>query len=262
METSQFGLIDTHCHLYSPEFNQDRQDMMERAFHSGVQMMMLPNIDSESIDPMMLLVKQFPGQCLPMMGLHPCSVQENYQEILDGMKEQLFAGDFAGVGETGVDLYWDTAHKDLQIDAFEQQIRWGKQMNLPVIIHSRESLDLNIEIIQGQKSDALKGIFHCFSGDIQQALRIYNLGFKIGIGGVVTYKNSGLDSLLPKVPKEMIVLETDAPYLAPVPHRGKRNEPAFIQVIAQKVADILNLSIGEVASLTSASALEVFGKKE
>lgn len=262
METSQLRFIDTHCHLYSTEFDQDRLEMIRRALHAGVKQMMLPNIDSESIGSMMDLVRQFSGQCLPMMGLHPCSVKEDYQMLLDNMKEQLDNGEFAGVGETGVDLYWDTTHKDLQIKAFEQQIGWGRQFNLPVIIHSRESLDLNIGIIQDHKSETLQGIFHCFSGDFNQAMRIYKLGFKIGIGGVITYKNSGLDALLPKLPREMIVLETDAPYLAPGPYRGKRNEPAYLLIIAQKVADCLGLSLSEVADLTSTNALDVFGKKE
>ena len=262
METSQLRFIDTHCHLYSTEFDPDRMDMIGRAFEAEVTQMMMPNIDIESMEAMHLLVNQFPGKCLPMMGLHPCSVKEDYQNVLDRMKELLGRGRYIGIGETGVDLYWDLTYKELQIDAFEQQIEWGKQWNLPVIIHSRESLDLNIEIIRRNKSGALKGIFHCFSGNFDQAIQIYELGFKIGIGGVVTFKKSGLDELLPKLPLEMIVLETDAPYLTPAPHRGKRNEPAFLRIIAQKIGDILHKTLEEVADLTTANALEVFGKKE
>jgi TatD DNase family protein len=236
--------------------------MIDRAFKADITQMMLPNIDEESIESMLLLTEQFKGKCFPMMGLHPCSVKEDYQIVLDKMKLLLENGHYVGVGETGVDLYWDTTHKELQIDAFEQQVEWGKQMNLPVIIHSRDSLDLNIEIIRRNKSEELKGIFHCFSGDFSQAMQIYDLGFKIGIGGVITFKKSGLDVLLPKLPLDMVVLETDSPYLTPAPYRGKRNEPAFLRIIAQKVAESLGIGLEEVADRTTANAREVFGKKE
>ncbi len=253
--------IDTHCHLYVSEFDPDRPEMITRALDMGVRQMMLPNIDMDSLPSMLDLVHLFPEYCLPMIGLHPCSVKDDYLEILDQMKQEIPKGGFIGVGETGIDLYWETKHKNIQIDAFERQIGWAKQFDLPVIIHSRESLELNVDIITSQQDGTLRGIFHCFGGDYDQAKRIYDLGFKIGIGGVITFKKSGLDELIPQLPPEMIVLETDAPYLAPVPYRGKRNESSYLVLIAEKVAQSLNLSLMEVAQLTTQNAGEVFRKK-
>ena len=261
METSQISWIDTHCHLYAAEFDPDRAEMIGRALGHGVSQMMMPNIDLDSISTMMALASLFPDHCMPMMGLHPCSVTDNYQEILDQMKPEILHRSFVGIGETGVDLYWETKNRNIQIDAFEQQIGWSREFDLPVIIHSRESLELNIEIIANQQDGSLRGIFHCFGGDYTQAMRIYELGFKIGIGGVITFKSSGLDTLLPQLPSEMIVLETDAPYLTPVPYRGKRNESSYLVLIAQKVAQSLNMSLEDLAQLTSGNASGVFRKK-
>jgi len=196
-----------------------------------------------------------------MMGLHPCSVKSDYSTVLGEIEKLLFTGDFIGVGETGIDLYWDTTFRQQQIEAFELQIDWAKQLHLPVIIHSRESLELNIEIVSRKQDGNLRGIFHCFGGSVDQASQIHELGFKIGIGGVVTYKNSMLPGVLPEIPPSMIVLETDAPYLAPVPFRGKRNESAYIPLISTKVADILQISLSELSYLTNENAAEVFGKK-
>jgi len=253
--------IDTHCHLFASDFDADRSEVITRALDKNITQMMLPNIDMESIPAMMELAKLFPLHCKPMMGLHPCSVKDDFSEILARMKNEIQRGDFYGVGETGVDLYWETKTRDIQIEAFEEQINWGKEFKLPVIIHSRESLDLNIDIISNQQDGSLKGIFHCFGGDYDQAMRIYSLGFKIGIGGVLTFKKSGLDELLRRLPLEMIVLETDAPYLAPVPHRGKRNEPSYLLLVAEKAAGSLNIPIEELANATTRNAQEVFGKK-
>ncbi len=261
METSQLNFIDTHCHLYSAEFDVDRIEMIRNAVHAGVRQMMMPNIDLDTVSLMLQLVTEFPGVCYPMMGLHPCSVKENYKEILQHMKGLIDTGSFAGVGETGIDLYWDTTYKGFQIEAFEQQISWGKEFDLPVIIHSRESLELNIDIIASQQGGRLRGIFHCFGGDYDQAIRIYELGFKIGIGGVVTFKKSGLADVLPRIPSDIILLETDAPYLAPSPYRGKRNEPAYLPLIAGQIALLLGLSLDEVANITYQNALDVFRKK-
>ena len=261
METSQIHFIDTHCHLYADEFDQDRPEMIRRAVEVGIHQMMLPNIDLESWPQMMALVDHFPENCFPMMGLHPCSVKEDYRDVLDEMKKLIFKGGFAGVGETGIDLYWETKFKDIQIEAFEIQIGWAKELDLPIIIHSRESLELNMDIITKHQDGRLRGIFHCFGGIYQEAMRIHELGFKIGIGGVITFKKSGLPELLPQLPPEMIVLETDAPYLAPLPYRGKRNEPAYINLIAEKVSESLKMPLADVAALTSRNALEVFGKK-
>ena len=261
METLDINWIDTHCHLYAAEFDADRQNMIQSALDAHVSMMMLPNIDMDSIKGMMDLVDQYPGSCFPMLGLHPCSVSENYKDILIWMKNEILEGGFLGIGETGIDLYWETKHKAIQINAFEEQINWAKELDLPIIIHSRESLDLNIQIIKDHQDGRLRGIFHCFGGDYAQAIQIHKLGFKIGIGGVLTFKTSTLRELLPQLPSEMIVLESDAPYLAPVPYRGKRNESAYIPLIGRAVAESLHLSLSEVAKLTSANAMDVFGKK-
>jgi TatD DNase family protein len=261
METSQLHWIDTHCHLYVEEFDADRHKMMERALEAGVMQLMLPNIDLSSVASMHRLVEQFPRHCFPMMGLHPCSVKADYQAVLMDMKNLLDQGDYAGIGETGVDLYWDTTFRSEQIEAFEQQIGWAKEKQLPVIIHSRESLDLNIGIIRKHQDGRLKGIFHCFGGTYEQAKEIADIGFHIGIGGVITYKKSDLSDVVRRVPTNLLVLETDSPYLAPVPFRGKRNEPAYIPVIASRLATALSMSLDEVARLTSQNAREVFEKK-
>lgn len=261
MQTTQLKLTDTHCHLYANEFDEDRTQMIMRAIESGVHQMMIPNIDLTTISIMNNLVDQFPEHCFPMIGLHPCSVRENFEGILDQMKQELISGKYAGVGETGVDLYWDSAYRDQQIEAFELQIEWGKEFDLPVIIHSRESLDLNIEIIGKHQNGHLKGIFHCFGGTISQGMQIHELGFKIGIGGILTFKKSDLTDVLPNLPKDMFVLETDSPYLAPVPNRGKRNEPAFLPLIATRLAEILEISLSELSELTNSNAKTVFNKK-
>ncbi|MGB4850525.1 MAG: TatD family hydrolase [Saprospiraceae bacterium] len=261
METSQMYWIDTHCHLYASEFDVDRYEMIQRALNNNVMKMMLPNIDMDSMPGMKALTKLFPENCKPMMGLHPCSVKEDFNEVLAQMKIEIQRGGYYGIGETGVDLYWETKTKKIQISAFEEQIAWGKEFDLPVIIHSRESLDVTIDIISNHQDGTLRGIFHCFGGDFAQAMRIYDLGFKIGIGGVITFKKSDLVQLLPTLPQEIIVLETDAPYLAPVPHRGKRNESSYLSIVAEKVAQSLNLPLEEVAKLTTRNAEGVFGKK-
>ena len=261
METSQLFWIDTHCHAYVPEFDADREDMMDRAIAHGVQKIMLPNIDEASVSSMMALTAHYPDTCYPMMGLHPCSVREDSEQILNKMEERLKSGGFVGVGETGIDLYWDTTFKQEQIKSFERHIVWAKQFSLPIIIHSRESLDLTIDIITQHKDDRLNGIFHCFSGTPDQVQRIEAVGFKVGIGGVVTFKKAGLAELLPHIPLEMIVLETDSPYLAPAPHRGKRNEPGYIPIIAEKVCDVLGMPLSELSRITTRNAEEVYGKK-
>ena len=196
-----------------------------------------------------------------MIGLHPCSVNENYSQVLDQMKEELISGKYVGVGETGVDLYWDTTFRDQQIEAFEWQIKWAKEFELPVIIHSRESLDLNIEIIRKHQNGHLKGIFHCFGGSLEQGMHIHELGFKVGIGGILTFKKTDLMDVLPNLPRDIFVLETDSPYLAPVPHRGKRNEPAFLLLIANRLAEVLGISLSELSELTNSNAEAVFNKK-
>jgi len=261
METSELTWIDTHCHLYAGDFDQDREAMIGRALAGGIRKMMMPNIDEQSVAGMWSLADQYPLHCFPMMGLHPCSVKEDFNEILDRMEQEFSSRKYIGVGETGIDLYWDRTFEKQQVDAFERHISWARQFDLPIIIHSRESLDLTIEVISQHQDGHLKGIFHCFSGDPTHVQKVERLGFKVGIGGVVTYKKAGLAELLPQIPLKMIVLETDSPYLPPVPHRGKRNEPAMLADVASKMAAVLNISLKELATITTSNAEEVYGKK-
>jgi TatD DNase family protein len=261
METSEFIWVDTHCHAYTPEFDEDRDAVIARALAAGITKIMLPNIDMESIPGMMKLTAQYPDVCYPMMGLHPCSVKKGFEEILDRMEEKIEGGGFIGIGETGIDLYWDKSFKNEQIASFERHIEWARRYNLPIIIHSRESLDVTIELITRHQDDRLKGIFHCFSGTPSQVEQIRAVGFKVGIGGVVTFKKAGLAELLPQIPLEMIVLETDSPYLAPMPNRGKRNEPAYVELVAQKVAEVLEIPLQELSALSTRNAEAVYGKK-
>ncbi len=261
METSELIWIDTHCHAYVPEFDEDRDEIIASAKAIGITKIMLPNIDMDSIPGMIALAEKYPENCFPMMGLHPCSVKAGFEEILDTMEQKLEKAGFIGIGETGIDLYWDKTFKEEQIVSFERQIEWAKRYRLPIIIHSRESLDLTIEIISKHKDENLKGIFHCFSGTPDQVEQIKELDFKVGIGGVVTFKKAGLAELLPHIPLEMIVLETDSPYLAPAPNRGKRNEPAYIEWVARKVAEVLDIPLNELSAITTQNAEEVYGKK-
>jgi TatD DNase family protein len=261
METPQTPWIDTHCHLYVQEFDADRPAMIARAVEAGVGGFYLPNIDSGSLAAMNALAYAFPDLAFPMIGLHPCSVKENVEEELALVESELKTGHYHGVGETGIDLYWDTTFRAAQIEAFSRQIEWARAYDLPVIIHSRESQDLTIDLVREQQDGTLRGIFHCFSGTLEQALAIHELGFKIGIGGVVTYKKTDLPDVLPSVPRDMIVLETDAPYLAPVPFRGKRNESSYLPIVGRRVAECLGITPEDVARITSANSMQVFRKK-
>lgn len=235
--------------------------MLHRALEAGVTRFYLPNIDRESLPAMNALADAFPAQAFPMIGLHPCSVNASVAEALAWVEAELRTGRYVGIGETGIDLYWDTTFRKEQIDSFARQIAWAKAFDLPVIIHSREALDLTISLVREQQDGGLRGIFHCFSGTLREALDIHALGFMIGIGGVVTYKKSGLPDILPRLPREMLVLETDAPYLAPVPFRGKRNESAYLPFIGRKVAESLGIEPHEVARLTTDNSARVFQKK-
>lgn len=250
--------IDTHTHLYSEQFNHDRSAMIEAAIAAQVDTFYLPNIDHESIEGMLALEKEFPGRCLPMMGLHPCSVNADYEQELALVKQWLDKRRFAAIGEIGIDLYWDKTFIREQEIAFRQQLDWAVEMGYTVSIHCRNAFDEIYSILQSY-SKLPKSIFHCFSGNTGQAQQILGLGnFKLGIGGVLTFKNSGLDQVVENIGLEHLVLETDAPYLAPAPHRGKRNESAYIPLIAHKIAEIKGISIGEVADITSKNALEIF----
>ncbi len=250
--------VDTHAHIYLEDFDQDRVDIISKCIDLGVQKIVMPNIDHASVDDLLETESRFPNTCFAAMGLHPCSVKKGFERELYMVEEWLTKRKFAAVGEIGTDLYWDKTFWPQQQEAFSIQVAWAKQYGLPIIIHCRESLDETIDIVEKINDEKLTGIFHCFGGTIEQANRITNLGFYLGIGGVVTFKKSGLDEVLPAVDLKHIVLETDSPYLAPVPHRGKRNEPAYIPLIAEKIADIKKISVEEVQKTSTENAGLIF----
>jgi TatD DNase family protein len=252
-------LTDTHTHLYSKEFDTERTILIQKAIDSGITRMFMPNVDSDSIPGMFLVEKQFPENCFAMMGLHPCSVGSNYQQELQVVEYWLNKRKFVAIGEIGIDLYWDKTYIAQQQDAFRMQIQLAKKHELPYVIHARNSFDEVMEIVTEFKNDNLKAIFHCFSGTIEQAEQIVEMkNFKLGIGGVVTFKNSGLDKVVEAIDLKHLVLETDAPYLAPVPFRGKTNQPEYLIVVAQKIAEIKNISLEEVIEVTTQNSVDVF----
>lgn len=253
-------LTDTHTHLYSKEFDGNRTDLIQKAIDMGVERFFMPNVDSESIPGMFQVEKQFPNNCFPMMGLHPCSVNANYQHELQVAEYWLNKRKFVAIGEIGIDLYWDKTFIEQQQDAFRTQIQWAKKYNIPYVIHSRNSFDEVMEIVSEYKSENIKAIFHCFSGNVSQAEQVIEMGnFKLGIGGVVTFKNSGLDKVVEAVDLKHLVLETDAPYLAPMPYRGKTNHPDYLLLIAKKIAEIKKISVEEVVEVTTQNSKDVFG---
>lgn len=254
-------LVDSHTHLYARQFDEDRPEVIRRAMEQGVHKFFLPNIDMESIPAMMALVASDPQRMIPMMGLHPCHVEEAYEPILEAMKEKLDAGGFCAVGEIGLDAYWDKTSLPRQEEAFRIQIGWANERGLPIVIHSRDSMDDCIRVVQEEKSDQLTGIFHCFNGTADQAQQIVAMGFKLGIGGVYTFKNSGLREAMEKIDISNMVLETDAPYLAPVPYRGKRNEPSYVALVAGALAADRGLTIEEVGRQTTRAAADIFGDR-
>lgn len=251
--------IDTHTHLYSDAFGEDRDAMILRAMDAGVGKMLLPNIDADSIPGMLDLEKKYPGHCYPMMGLHPTSVKEDWEAQLAGMKKQLSERQFIAVGEIGIDLYWDTQFKTQQVAAFIEQISWAKELNLPIVIHARNSFPEIFEVLDQHNDDRLRGIFHCFTGTFEDAQKIRSYGgFLFGIGGVLTFKKSGLDEVVRQLDPQELVLETDSPYLAPAPHRGKRNESAYIPLIADKLSDIFEIPVNRIAEITTQNAQSMF----
>ncbi len=252
--------IDTHTHLYLEEFKNDRDEMIARAIKAGVDKFFLPNIDSTSVESLHQLCEKYPDQCFPMMGLHPCSVKENYKQELATAYELLQKGKYIAVGEIGLDLYWDKTFFAQQVEAFETQIEWALDLNLPIVIHCRDAFDEIYEVLMKFKT-LPKGIFHCFTGNLEQAEKVIALkNFKLGIGGVVTFRNSGLDKTLEQVDLKHLVLETDSPYLTPVPYRGQRNESSYVSIIARRLAEIKNCNVGHLAEITTANAEEIFGK--
>lgn len=256
-------LVDTHTHLYSEQFDEDRKERIEKAMELGVKEFYLPNIDSSSISGMLQLQRDFPNNCFPMMGLHPCSVAENFEEELAIVKKELDERNYLAIGEIGIDLYWEKKYLAQQEIAFRRQIQWAKEKNLPIVIHCRESFDEILAILDELNDEKLSGIFHCFTGSLEQARHILSYGdFKLGIGGVVTFKNSGLDKVVQELSLEDLVLETDSPYLAPHPYRGKRNESAHLLPIAEKLCDIFGIGLEDLARQTTVNAHQIFKTQE
>lgn len=252
-------LIDTHTHLYVSEFDNDRDAVITRAKELGVGQFVLPAIDSETTAVMHSLKNQYPNEMHLMMGLHPTHVGANVEQELAHVREQLQAHNFVAVGEIGMDLYWDKSYLKEQQEAFALQIEWALEFDLPIVIHCREAFDEIFEVLEGVNDKRLRGIFHCFTGTLVQAQRAIDLNMLLGIGGVVTFKNSGLAETVAQIPLEHLVMETDAPYLAPVPHRGKRNESSYLPLIATKLAEIHNVSYSEIIKITTENAKKAFG---
>lgn len=250
--------IDTHSHIYADDFEHDIEQIISNCRDVNIEKILLPNIDSESIPKMNQLVKQFPDLCIPMMGLHPTSVKENYLEELQICEEWLDKGSFCAIGEIGIDLYWDKTFVKEQQFAFDKQINWSLDRNLPIVIHARDSFNEIFEILEGYRNTKVNGVFHSFTGNEEQAKKAIEFGFLLGINGIVTFKNAGLDKTLASFSLDKLILETDAPYLAPVPKRGKRNESSYLIHVANKLADIYQVSLDEVASVTSKNAEGLF----
>ena len=252
-------LVDTHTHVYDHQFSLDRNEAMQRALDAGVKMMLLPNVDASTIAPMLELHEQYSDCTRVMMGLQPEEVKEDYKEVLSLMEKELERGIYVGVGEIGLDFYWDATYENQQLDAFETQLDWAKQLGLPLSIHCRNAFDKMVRILEHKQDGGLRGIMHCFTGTEEEAKVYLDLGFHLGLGGVTTYKNCGVKDYLPNLSLDRIVLETDAPYLAPVPCRGKRNEPAFLVHTAQRIADVLQMPLDDFAEVTTTNAKVLFG---
>ena len=251
--------VDTHTHLFVDAFNEDRSEIVQKAINSGVEKMLLPNIDIDTIDAMNDLAKEFPNNCFPMMGLHPGSIKEDWKERLEVIRKSLFEGNYIAVGEIGMDLYWDKTFVKEQAEAFRMQVEWAKELGLPSVIHAREAFEPIFEILDEINDDSLTGVFHCFTGTVEQANHVLSYGgFKLGIGGVLTYKKAALDKVLENVDLKHLILETDSPYLTPVPYRGKRNESSYILHIAEKLTDVYNVPLSEIEEVTTTSAQELF----
>lgn len=253
-------LTDTHTHqYYSPEDPAEREQAIQRAFDNGVKRMFLPNVDSGTIQQVFDLAAKYPENCFPMMGLHPCSVKDDYEKELEIIRKAIDTNKIYAIGEIGIDLYWDKTHLEEQKKAFKTQIKWAKDLNLPIVIHCRDAYNEIIEVLEEEKDEKLRGIFHCFGGSVEQAEKVIGLNFYLGIGGVVTYKNAGLDKTVAAIDPSYLVLETDAPYLTPVPFRGKPNETSYLVHVAQKVADLHQMDIVKLAKITTENSFKIFG---
>lgn len=255
--------IDTHTHLFTDQFDEDRDVIVQKAIAAGVEKLLLPNIDETSITALHDLASKYPNNCYPMMGLHPGSVDENWKGKLAIIEKNLFTNKYVAVGEIGMDLYWDKTFQKEQADVFLQQIKWAKELKLPIVIHAREAFQEIFDIVDQVNDQDLTGIFHCFTGTFEQAQHILQYGgFKLGIGGVLTYKKAELDKVIEKISIEHLVLETDSPYLPPVPYRGKRNESSYLLHIAERLAEVYQISLKEVEEITTQNAKEVFNLAE
>jgi TatD DNase family protein len=252
-------LIDTHSHIYSEDFIDDIDEVITRAYDNDVRKIILPNIDSSSIRKMLDLADQYPQICYPLMGLHPTSVGEDYREELELVEYWLQKRKFFGIGEIGIDLYWESTYIEEQTIAFRHQVKLAKKYKLPVVVHVRDSFDEVYQVLSEENEDTLRGVFHSFTGTIEQAEKIMELGFKIGVGGIVTFKNSGLDQVVGQIPPKHIILETDSPYLTPVPFRGKRNESSNLIYVARRLAELHQTSVNEIAKVTTENAVRLFG---
>jgi len=252
-------LTDTHSHLYDNKFAEDQKEVIERAFEEDVNRIFLPNVDQHTVKGMMDIVATYPDKCFAMMGLHPCHVKADYKEELAVLKAHLDTDKFYAVGEIGMDLYWDKTFLEEQKDAFRKQIHWAKEKGLPIAIHCRDAFDEIFEILESERDEKLRGIFHCFTGHLEQAHQAIDLNLHLGVGGVVTFKKAGLDKVIEQIDLKHLVLETDSPYLAPSPNRGKRNESSYLIHIAQKIADLHQVSLHEVAEITTENSKQIFG---
>ena len=250
--------IDTHTHLYLPEFDNDRDEVIGRAIKNGVTRLLLPNIDKNSIDPMMNMVIKYPGICYPMIGLHPTSVREDHNEQLKGIKSMTDRENFIAIGEIGIDLYWDKTYINEQINIFKEQVDLAIKLDLPVVIHTRDSFNEIFSALNDFRNNSPRGVFHAFTGTYEQAQKAIEMGFLLGVGGIVTFKNAGVDKVISQTGADRIILETDSPYLAPTPNRGKRNESSYLVHIAEKVAGITGKSVEEIADITTGNAVELF----
>ena len=252
-------LIDTHTHIYDPAFDLDRAEAVQRALDAGVGMMLLPNVDASTIAPMLDTHERFPDCTRVMMGLQPEEVKGDYKQVLAQMEKELEKGIFIGVGEVGLDFYWDATFEKEQLDAFEVQLQWAKQLGLPLSIHCRNAFNFMARILEKHQDGGLRGVMHCFTGAEEEAQAYLDLGFHLGLGGVTTYKNCAVKDFLTRIPLDRIVLETDAPYLSPVPHRGKRNEPAFMVATAQRIAEIYQIPFETLSEITTTNTKMMFG---
>ncbi len=252
-------LIDTHSHIYSTDFIHDRDEIIQRAYSNDVRKIILPNIDSSSVKNLLDMVDSYPHICIPLMGLHPTSVNHDYQEELQLVEYWLKKRKFYGIGEIGIDLYWETSFLEEQTQAFRFQLNLAHEYQLPVVIHVRDSFDEVYNVLLEEKDKNLTGVFHSFTGTLEQAQLVIDLGFKIGVNGIITFKKSGLDEVISKIDTSHIILETDSPYLTPVPFRGKRNESSYLVHIAQKIAELHHMTVGEIAKITTENARKLFG---